>query len=113
MLPQVLDAVRSGDRDTAYKLARSAYLDHFENAEVPLRLRNPNLTLDVEFKFAKLRNDIRDGEPMGTLESDVVAIRGGLDDATRSLRRRASGRRCWPSATRSASCSARASRRCC
>jgi high-affinity iron transporter len=52
---------------------------------VPLRLRNPNLTLDVEFAFAKLRNDIRGGEPMGTLEGDVVAIRGGLDDATRSL----------------------------
>ena len=91
MLPQVLDAVRSGDRDAAYKLARSAYLDHFEAAEVPLRLRNPNLTLDVEFKYAKLRNDIRGGEPMSTLQSDVVAIRGGLDDATRTLSARGIG----------------------
>jgi len=85
MLPQVLDAARSGDRDTAIKLAKSAYLDHFEQAEVPLRLRKPNLTLDVEFTYAKLRNDLRSGEPMSTLESDVVAIRTGLDDATRAL----------------------------
>jgi len=49
---QALVAVKRGDRTEAYKLARSAYLDHFEYVEVPLRLRNPNLTLDTEFKFA-------------------------------------------------------------
>ena len=45
----------------AYELARTAYLDHFEFVEVPLRLRNPNLVLDTEFTFAELRNQIRDG----------------------------------------------------
>ena len=34
-------------------LARKAYLDHFEYAEVPLRLRDPNLVLDLEFAFAE------------------------------------------------------------
>ena len=66
-----------------YALARSAYLDHFELAEVPLRLRDPNLTLDVEFQFATLRNDIRGGEPIGTLEADV------RDHPGRPRRRRA------------------------
>lgn len=85
MLDEVLDLARAGDRDAAFKLARSAYLDHFELAEVPLRLRAPDLTLDVEFKYAKLRNDIRGDEPMSVLEEDVVDIRGGLDDAERAL----------------------------
>jgi len=85
MLVQALDAARSGDRDTAYKIARSAYLDHFEAAEVPLRLRAPNLTLDLEFEYATLRNDIRDGAPISQLEDDVVSIRTGLDSAERTL----------------------------
>ena len=61
LVDHAVDAVRAGDRDKAYALARSAYLDHFEFVEIPLRLRDPNLVLDTEFKFAELRNDIRDG----------------------------------------------------
>ncbi len=85
MLAQALDAARAGDRDGAFTLARSAYLDHFELAEVPLRLRDPNLTLDTEFKYANLRNDIRSGEPVSKLEDDARAIRAHLDDAERKL----------------------------
>ena len=85
MLDQALDLARAGELDQAYTVARSAYLDHFEFAEVPLRLRDPNLTLDVEFLFATLRNDIKGGEPVATLEADVRAIRGGLADADRAL----------------------------
>ena len=44
----------------AYELARSAYLDHFEFVEIPLRLRDPNLVLDLEFEFADLRDGIRE-----------------------------------------------------
>ena len=69
MLAQALDLAEAGERDQAYAVARSAYLDHFEFAEVPLRLRAPNVTLDLEFQFATLRNDIKGGEP-------VVAARG-------------------------------------
>ena len=64
VLGQSLDAFKAGDRDRAYQLSREAYLDHFEFVEIPLRLRNPNLVLDTEFKYAKLRNDIRDGAPV-------------------------------------------------
>ena len=85
LLDQSLNAVKAGDRKRAYALSREAYLDHFEFVEIPLRLRNPNLVIDTEFKYAKLRNDIRGGEPISTLQDDVVAIRGQLDDATRSL----------------------------
>ena len=85
MLDQSLDLARAGDREQALAVARSAYLDHFEFSEVPLRLRDPNLTLDVEFLFATLRNDIKGGEPISQLEDDVRAIRSGLDDAERAL----------------------------
>ncbi len=85
MLDEALDAVRAGDRDEAYAIARSAYLDHFEFAEVPLRLREPNLTLDLEFQYATLRNDIKGGEPLSKLQEDVGAIQTGLDSAERAL----------------------------
>ena len=105
---------RPGDRERAYDLARTAYLDHFELAEVPLRLRDPNLVLDLEFSFAKLRNGIRDGAPMSELESDAVADpRRARRCRPRRWPARGSRRRCSPSASRSRSCSARESRRCC
>ena len=56
LVDQAVAAAARGDRERAYALARTAYLDHFELAEVPLRLRDPNLVLDLEFNFAKFRN---------------------------------------------------------
>jgi high-affinity iron transporter len=82
---RALEQVKAGDRQAAYKTARSAYLDHFEFVEIPLRLRNPNLVLDTEFKFAQLRNDIRDGAPLGDVRSDVADVRQGLLDVDREL----------------------------
>jgi high-affinity iron transporter len=80
-----LDAYKAGDKDKAYKLARSAYLDHFEFVEVPLRLRNPNLVLDTEFTFAELRNDIRSGASVSTVRGSVVKLRHQLLNVDREL----------------------------
>jgi high-affinity iron transporter len=85
LVDQAVTAAARGDRDEAYDLARSAYLDHFELAEVPLRLRNPNLVLDLEFKFAKLRSGIRDGDPMGEVRASAIAVQQGLREVDRSL----------------------------
>ena len=82
---QAIDVAEAGDRERAYTLARTAYLDHFERAEVPLRLRDPNLVLDLEFAFAKLRNGIRDGEPLGTIRETRTEILSGLRDVDRTL----------------------------
>jgi high-affinity iron transporter len=87
-LDRSLRAVKAGDRKRAYALSRSAYLDHFEFVEIPLRLRNPNLVLDTEFKFAKLRNDIRDGARLSTIRSDTADVRTGLIDVDRELARK-------------------------
>ncbi len=82
---EAVDAARQGDRERAYQLARTAYLDHFEHAEVPLRLRDPNLVLDVEFAFAELRNGIRDGKSIGRLQDTQEKILLGLRDVDRTL----------------------------
>ena len=78
LLDQSLRAVKAGDRKRAYALSREAYLDHFEYAEIPLRLRDPNLVLDLEFSFANLRNGIRDGAPLSELNSTAQELRVGL-----------------------------------
>src|SRR3954463_15491044 len=88
LLDESLQAAKAGDRARAYSLSREAYLDHFEFVEIPLRLRNPNLVLDTEFKYAKLRNDIRDGASVGTLRSDTAVVRSALIDVDRELARK-------------------------
>ena len=85
ILGRSLDALKAGDRDKAYALSREAYLDHFEFVEIPLRLRNPNLVIDTEFKYAKLRNDIRDGASVGRVRSDTAIVRAALVDIDREL----------------------------
>ena len=52
---------------------------------MPLRLRDPNLVLDLEFSFAKLRNGIRDGAPLPEIRSNAAEIRSGLVDVDRTL----------------------------
>jgi high-affinity iron transporter len=84
-LSRALDAVKAGDRDRAYKLARAAYLDNFEFVEVPLRLRNPTLVLDAEFGFAQVRNGIKDGTSKDQIRSDIVKLRSKLLDVDREL----------------------------
>lgn len=85
LIDRAVAAAARGDRDRAYDLARTAYLDHFELAEVPLRLRNPNLVLDLEFKFAQLRNGIRAGDSLSEIRADAAAVREGLRDVERTL----------------------------
>lgn len=74
-----------GNRAEAYEVARTAYLDHFEYAEIPLRLREPDLVLDMEFKFAAYRDAIREGAPMGEVRDLESQILRGLDDVERSI----------------------------
>jgi high-affinity iron transporter len=85
LLDQSLEAAKAGDRDGAYKLARDAYLDHYEFVEIPMRLRDPNKVLDTEFKFTKLRNDLRDGASLDKVRRDVADVRAGLVASDRVL----------------------------
>jgi high-affinity iron transporter len=82
---RAVEAVEDGDRERAYELARSAYLDHFEFVEIPLRLRDPNLVLDLEFKFAELRDGIREGASLDEIEETEREVQRGLDDVERAI----------------------------
>ena len=85
LVDRALEAVKDGDRERAYRLARSAYLDHYEFVEIPMRLRDPNKVLDTEFKFAAMRNSIRDGVPLSEVRRDVADVREGLVASDRVL----------------------------
>ena len=85
LVDRSVEAAEAGERELGYELARSAYLDHFELVEIPLRLRNPNLVLDLEFAFADLRDGIRDGDSLGTVHGHAREVRSGLRDVKREL----------------------------
>jgi high-affinity iron transporter len=85
LVDRSLAAAKAGDYARAYELARSAYLDHYEYVEIPLRLRDPNLVLDTEFKFADLRNDLQSRAPIDTIRADVRDVRAGILDTDRAI----------------------------
>ncbi len=85
LVDRSVDAAEAGDRERGYDLARSAYLDHFELVEIPLRLRDPNLVLDLEFAFADLRDGIRDGASLSEVQGAAREVRSGLRDVKREL----------------------------
>src|SRR3954452_14331420 len=85
LIDRTLAAAKAGDYGRAYELARTAYLDHYEYVEIPLRLRNPNLVLDTEFEFAELRNDLRHKRPIDEIRADVRDVRGGMLATDREL----------------------------
>jgi high-affinity iron transporter len=74
---------KKGSYDDAFSTARSAYLDNYENIELPLRPINPDFTLDMEIKFAELRNLIESKVPYGKVQDKVFEIRQGLDESER------------------------------
>jgi high-affinity iron transporter len=85
LVDRSLQAAKAGDYVRAHELARAAYLDHYEYVEIPLRLRDPNLVLDTEFKFAELRNDLKDNRPIDEIRADVRDVRQGMLETARTL----------------------------
>ena len=69
--------------DEALVTSRSAYLDSYEGIEIPLRPIDPDFTLDMEIKFAELRNLIQQHKPYPEVEAKVIEIRNGLDESER------------------------------
>ncbi|HEU0144372.1 MAG TPA: hypothetical protein VFQ47_06280, partial [Nitrososphaera sp.] len=82
-LDETLRLHNEGNYDGALLTSRSAYLDSYESVEIPLRPIDPDFTLEMEIKFAELRNLIQDHAPYGQVESKVVEIRRGLDESER------------------------------
>ncbi len=82
-LDETLRLHKEGNYDGALFTSRSAYLDSYESVEIPLRPIDPDFTLEMEIKFAELRNLIQAHAPYGQVEAKVVEIRRGLDESER------------------------------
>jgi high-affinity iron transporter len=82
---RTLSLMKAGHADDALKEARSGYLSHFENVEVPLRIADNDLTIRTEFQFATIRTAISDGRPLDQIRDEIIKLRGLLDDAERKL----------------------------
>jgi high-affinity iron transporter len=79
----LLQQYKDGKYDEAFATSRSAYLNSYEGIEIPLRPIDPDFTLDMEIKFAELRNLIQQHKPYPEVEAKVVEIRNGLDESER------------------------------
>jgi high-affinity iron transporter len=82
-LVDLLQQYKDGKYEKAFATSRSAYLDSYEGIEIPLRPINPDFTLDMEIKFAELRNMIQQHQQYARIEAKVVEIRSGLDESER------------------------------
>ena len=82
-LDETLKLDKEGNYDGAVVTSRSAYLDSYESIEIPLRPIDPDFTLEMEIKFAELRNLIQGHAPYAQVEAKVIEIRRGLDESER------------------------------
>ena len=82
-LNELVVLYEAGDYESAYVVARTAYLDSYEHVEIPLRPIAPDFTLEVEHLFAELRNAIRQQAPPEEVRSLAMQIDRNLDESER------------------------------
>src|SRR5918999_764835 len=82
-LDEMLLQYKEGRYNEALLTSRSAYLDSYENIEIPLRPIDPDLTLEMEIKFAELRNLIQSQSRYEEILKKTIEIRNGLDESER------------------------------
>jgi len=82
-LDEVISIYNQNDTSQALATARSAYLDSYENIEIPLRPIDPDFTLEMEIKFAELRNLISSNAPPDEIISKIAELKSGLDESER------------------------------
>lgn len=85
LIDESVELYEAGDAEGAYTAARNAYLDHFEYVEIPLRVRDEALTLELEEDFATLRNLIEAGAPPEEVDAVAGETLRGLDTVEREL----------------------------
>lgn len=82
-LDESLKLYKEGKTQEALTISRSAYLDSYEKVEIPLRPIDPDFTLDMEIKFAQLRNLIQSDAGYEEVLKKTSEIKGGLDESER------------------------------
>lgn len=82
-LSEMLRLYKNKNYEGALLAARSAYLDSYETVEIPLRPIDPDFTLEMEIRFAELRNLLQQHVPLQEVEGKTIEIRRGLDESER------------------------------
>ena len=82
-IQNILNLYKDAKYDEALLVTRSAYLDSYENIEIPLRPIDPDFTLNMEIKFAELRNMIEQRSEYENIVKKIGEIQQGLDESER------------------------------
>ncbi|HEX5892107.1 MAG TPA: FTR1 family protein, partial [Nitrososphaeraceae archaeon] len=82
-LDEMLLQYKAERYNEALLTSRSAYLDSYENIEIPLRPIDPDFTLEMEIKFAELRNLIQSQSQYEEILKKTAEIKNGLDESER------------------------------
>jgi len=82
-LDETLKLYKQGKIQQALITSRSAYLDSYEKVEIPLRPIDPDFTLDMEIKFAQLRNLLQSNAEYNQVLEKTSEIKSGLDESER------------------------------
>ncbi len=80
-LQDVLTAYKNNDPKKAYQYAVEAYLEGFELVEQNINAFDKPLRLEIEVAMTGLRNQIRSGESVDTIEKDIAFINEKLSIA--------------------------------
>jgi len=84
-LQDVLTAYRNNEPKKAYQYAVEAYLEGFELVEQNINAFDKPLRLEIEVAMTGLRNQIRSGESIDTIEKDIAFINEKLSIADELL----------------------------
>ena len=82
---QTIALLDAGNRDAAFEQAVTGYLEHFELVEIPLRVADPDLTVQAEGVFAETRQLIKNGASTSEVRAKLIELRGLLDESERRL----------------------------
>lgn len=82
---QTLLLLKTGNVSVALEEARTGYLSHFEQVEIPLRIADNKLTIEAEARFALIRQAIKDDRPVSEVRAQIVVLRDLLNQAERKL----------------------------
>jgi high-affinity iron transporter len=84
-IDRTLALIKDGRSEQAFTEAKDGYLSHFEYVEIPLRVADAGLTARAETKFAEIRGSISSHAPVSEIRSEIIELRGLIDDAERTL----------------------------
>jgi high-affinity iron transporter len=87
LMREALDSYGKDDKEKAYQKAVEAYLDGFELAEPTLKAKDANLSGQIESLFGQLRNAIRQGAAVDSIQKQHLELEAKLDQAAQVLAR--------------------------